>query len=68
MGITEILTIIFVVLKAFNIVAFSWLQCFIPEIIAGVFYFMILIIYVIRSYRIKKEISKEFSDFNDLLK
>lgn len=68
MGITEILTIIFVVLKAFNIVAFSWLHCFIPEIIAGVFYFMILIIYVIRSYRIKKEISKEFSDFNDLLK
>lgn len=68
MGITEILTIIFVVLKAFNIVEFSWLQCFIPEIIAGVFYFMILIIYVIRSYRIKKEILKDFSDFNDLLK
>ena len=63
MGITEILTIIFVVLKAFNIVEFSWLQCFIPEIIAGVFYFMILIIYVIRSYRIKKRNIKRVQRF-----
>ena len=63
MGVAEILTIIFVVLKAFNIVAFSWLHCFIPEIIAGVFYFMILIIYVIRSYRQKKRNIKRVQRF-----
>ena len=36
MGITEILTLIFVVLKAFKVIDFTWVQCFIPEMIAEI--------------------------------
>ena len=32
-GIFSLLTIIFVVLKAFGIISFTWFQCFIPLII-----------------------------------
>ena len=54
MGITEILTLIFVVLKAFKVIDFTWVQCFIPEMIAGAFYFIMLILYIVKSHRIKK--------------
>ena len=32
-GIFSLLTIIFVILKAFGIISFTWFQCFIPLII-----------------------------------
>lgn len=43
MGFTEILTIIFVLLKVFGVISWSWWLVFLPEIIAAVFY--------IRGYR-----------------
>lgn len=51
MGITEILTIIFVILKAFKVIDFTWFQCFIPEIIAAACYFILLIIAIVEIYR-----------------
>lgn len=66
MGITEILTLIFVVLKAFKVIDFTWAQCFIPEMIAGAFYFIMLILYIVKSYRIKKTIEKEFNNFDHI--
>ena len=54
MGITEILTLIFVVLKAFKVIDFTWVQCFIPEMVAGIFFFIMLIICIVKSHRIKK--------------
>ena len=45
-GIFSLLTIIFVVLKAFGIIGFTWFQCFIPLII-GVSLSVILIIIAI---------------------
>ena len=45
-GIFSLLTIIFVVLKAFGIISFTWFQCFIPLII-GVSLSVILIIIAI---------------------
>ena len=33
LGIFSILTIIFVILKAFGVISFTWFQCFIPLII-----------------------------------
>lgn len=43
LGIFSILTIIFVLLKAFGVINFTWFQCFIPLII-GVSLSIILII------------------------
>lgn len=62
MGITEILTIIFVILKAFKVIDFTWFQCFIPEIIAGACYFIMLIIYIIKSRSMANTVKKEFKD------
>lgn len=45
-GIFSLLTIIFVVLKAFGIISFTWFQCFIPLII-GMSLSVILIIIAI---------------------
>lgn len=66
MGITEILTLVFVVLKALKVIDFTWLQCFIPEIIAGAFYFIMLIFYIVKSRRIEKTIKKEFNSFDHI--
>ena len=48
MIITEIITIVFVVLKAFNAIQLSWLECFVPEIAAGVFWFVIVVTQIIK--------------------
>lgn len=63
MGITEILTLIFVVLKAFKVIDFTWVQCFIPEMIAGAFYFIMWILYMVKSHLINKRLKKEFDNF-----
>lgn len=66
MGITEILTLIFVALKVSKAINFTWVQCFIPEMIAGAFYFIMLILYIVKSHRIKKMIEKEFNNFDHI--
>lgn len=38
MGFTEILTIIFIVLKLLGVITWAWWVCLLPEIIAGVLY------------------------------
>lgn len=38
MGFTEILTLIFVVMKLLGVIGWSWWLVLLPEIIAGVFY------------------------------
>lgn len=43
MGFAEILTIIFIVLKLTGTITWSWVQVFIPEIIALLFYVAIVI-------------------------
>ena len=43
MGFTEILTIIFVVLKLIGIISWSWWLVFMPEIIAVALYVLFLI-------------------------
>lgn len=66
MGITEVLTLIFVVLKVFKVIDFTWVQCFIPEMITGAFCFIMLILYIVKSHRIKKTIEKEFNNFDHI--
>ena len=55
MGFTEVLTIIFIVLKLLNIIDWNWFLVLLPEIIALTIY----IIVVIFQYRcINKELKK----------
>ncbi len=47
LGVFSILTIIFVLLKAFGIISFTWFQCFIPLIIGVSLTLIITIIAII---------------------
>lgn len=47
MGFTELLTIVFIVLKLINVINWSWWLVLLPEIIAISFYLIILIFYII---------------------
>lgn len=50
-GIFSILTIIFVLLKAFGVINFTWFQCFIPLIIGAVLSVLILLITLILIFK-----------------
>lgn len=50
MRILEVLTVIFVVLKCMNIIAWSWWTVFLPEIIAIALY----IVLIFAAYLLKK--------------
>lgn len=46
-GIFSLLTIIFVILKAFGVISFTWFQCFIPLIIGASLSVILIIIAII---------------------
>ena len=50
-GIFSILTIIFVLLKAFGVINFTWFQCFIPLIIGAVLSVLILLVTLILIFK-----------------
>lgn len=50
-GIFSILTIIFVLLKAFDVINFTWFQCFIPLIVGAVLTVLILLITLILIFK-----------------
>ena len=68
MGFTEILTIIFVLLKVFGVISWSWWLVFLPEIIAvglHVVFFILGIFGVnIGARKTRKHIKKYFNDFD----
>ena len=49
MGFCSILTLIFVVLKAFKIINFTWFQCFLPIIIGYSIVILLIIVLLICS-------------------
>lgn len=53
MGFTEVLTIVFVVLKLFDVISWDWFLCLLPEIIAVSVYaaFTILLVMADRKKR-----------------
>jgi len=61
MGFTEVLTIIFIVLKLLNIIDWNWFLVLLPEIIALTIYLIIVIIGIFQ-YR---SINKEFKRIKD---
>ena len=57
MGFTELLTIVFIVLKLIGVIEWSWWLVLLPEIIAAVFYLAI----VIASLRTTSSMNKSFA-------
>lgn len=59
MGITEILTIVFVVLKLLKVINWHWLLVLSPELLAVVVYVIIVISQIKLINRIKKRLIQE---------
>lgn len=63
MGFTEVLTIIFIVLKLLGVITWAWWVCLLPEIIAGVLYVVIVVAHLVAIYKTHKSIKKLFDEF-----
>lgn len=63
MGFTEILTIIFVLLKVFEVVSWPWWVVFIPEMIAIVIYIAMFIGSMVTARKMHKTVMKHFDKF-----
>ncbi len=62
MGFTEVLTIIFVLLKVFGVISWSWWIVFAPEIIALVLYVALVIIGICGTNKAKRDFDKRFDN------
>lgn len=65
MGFTEILTIVFVLLKVFGVITWSWWIVFLPEIIALALYALFFVLGLVGVGRTHKTARKSFDRFND---
>lgn len=63
MGFAEILTIIFVLLKVFKVITWSWWLVFLPEMIAIIFYVLMIVVNIIAHVKTHKFIRKHFNKF-----
>lgn len=62
MGLTEILTIIFVIMKLLGKVTWSWWLVLLPEIIAVAIYILIVISVIVSAGKANKRMDKYFKD------
>ena len=60
MGFTEILTIVFIVLKLLNVISWSWWLVLLPEIIAWVIYIAVIIYSLYMNHSISKSTKELF--------
>lgn len=65
MGFTEILTIVFIVLKLIGVISWSWWLVLLPEIIAIVLYIALIVLYIYFSVSIMREQKKMFKKHFD---
>ena len=63
MGFTEILTIVFVILKLIGTIDWSWWLVLLPEIIAFAFYALLIICNIVSVRKIHKEQQKLFDKY-----
>lgn len=63
MGFTEVLTIIFILLKVFGVISWTWWVVFLPEIIAIVLYVLLVIILIRAQSKSMKHFDKHFNNF-----
>lgn len=66
MGITEVLTIVFVVLKLMHVIEWSWFLVLLPEIIGLIIYIVMAVLSITHNHRLYKRISKEFDELDKL--
>lgn len=68
MGFTEILTIVFIVLKLIGVISWSWWLVLLPEIIALGIYVIIFVLSIVgvigTNRKVKKHVKKHFDDFD----
>lgn len=60
MGFTEVLTIVFIVLKLLGVISWSWWLVLLPEILA----FVVYAIMVISAVVVNKKVTKSMEDFD----
>ena len=58
MGILEVLTLIFIVLKLCGVIAWSWWLVLLPEIIAFIFYILAIVITVFTGRKVNKKMEE----------
>ena len=58
MGITELLTIVFIVLKLCGVISWSWFFVLLPEIIAVGLYILLFVLNVALTVKIDKDIRR----------
>lgn len=68
MGFTEVLTIVFIVLKLLGKIDWSWCLVLLPEIIAVAIYIILCIVVAVQNCRINKSINRILKDtiFKDM--
>lgn len=64
MGVTEVLTIIFIVLKLLGKIDWSWWIVCLPEIIAGVWYILLWILALTHTNRTFRQVERTFQDMD----
>lgn len=64
MGFAEILTILFIALKLFGVITWSWWLVLLPEIIAAAFYVIVLICSLVGVGATTKAVKKNFDKFD----
>lgn len=64
MGFTEILTLIFIVLKLTGVISWSWWLVCLPEIIAFVLYVVICTIAALSATKMHRTVKKHFKRFD----
>lgn len=64
MGFCEFLTLIFIVLKVFGVISWSWWLVLLPEIIASVLYIGFIVISFSHGRRTKRAIGRLFGKRN----
>ena len=65
MGFTEILTIVFIVLKLLGVITWSWWLVLLPEIIAFAFYVIFFIASLVSVGKTHKVVRKHFDRFDN---
>lgn len=65
MGFTEVLTIIFVVLKLIGKIDWSWWLVLLPEILAGAWYVVLIITAAHTGHRAVRRAERSFRDFDE---
>ena len=64
MGFTEILTILFIALKLFEVIDWSWWVVLLPEIIAVIVYVAFLIVTLVSIHKTDRKIGRMSKRFN----